>query len=54
MFLLLNTVVVVVGLVHALGQPIVVDRWLDTLVTVGGPGDVALATLPCTRSTTRR
>ena len=42
-FLLLNAVVVVVGLVHALGEPIGVDRWLDALLDTGGPADVALA-----------
>src|SRR3954447_16659951 len=40
-FLLLNAVVVVVGLTYTVGQPIVVDRWLDALLTVGGPGNVA-------------
>ena len=42
-FLLLNLVVVVVGVVHAVGQPVDVGRWLDALLTVGGPGQVALA-----------
>ena len=42
-FLLLNAVVVVVGLIHTIGQPIVVDRWVDALLAVGGPGNVALA-----------
>jgi hypothetical protein len=42
-FLLVNAVVVVVGLVHALGQPVVVGRWLDALLSVGGASDVALA-----------
>ena len=42
-FLLVNAVVVVVGLVYAVGQPIVVDRWLDALLAFGGPADVALA-----------
>src|SRR5215212_3822607 len=42
-FLLVNAVVVVVGLLHALGQPIVVDRWLDALLDIGGPANVALA-----------
>ena len=42
-FLALNLVVVVVGAVHALGEPLQVQRWLDALVAVGGPGDVALA-----------
>jgi hypothetical protein len=44
-FLALNLVVVVVGAVHAVGEPVDVARWLDTLLTVGGPGDVALAAL---------
>ena len=42
-FLLVNAVVVVVGLVHALGEPIAVDRWLDALLHTGGPADIALA-----------
>jgi hypothetical protein len=42
-FLLVNAVVVVVGLVYAVGQPIVVDRWLDALLAFGRPADVALA-----------
>src|SRR4051794_16708901 len=42
-FLLLNAVVVVVGLMHTLGQPVVLDRWFDALLTFGGPGNVALA-----------
>jgi hypothetical protein len=44
-FLLLNAVVVVVGLMHTLGQPILLDRWFDALLTFGGPGNVALAAL---------
>jgi len=39
-FLLLNAVVVVVGLMHTLGQPVVLDRWFDALLTFGGPGNV--------------
>jgi hypothetical protein len=42
-FLLLNAIVVVVGLVTAVGEPIIVHRWLVTLLGAGGPGDVALA-----------
>jgi hypothetical protein len=42
-FLLVNAVVVVVGLVHALGEPIAVDRWLEALLHTGGPADIALA-----------
>ena len=42
-FLLVNAVVVVVGLVHALGEPIAVDRWLDALLHTGGPADITLA-----------
>jgi hypothetical protein len=42
-FLVVNAVVVVVGLVHALGEPIAVDRWLDALLHTGGPADIALA-----------
>jgi hypothetical protein len=42
-FLLVNAVVVVVGLIHALGEPIVVDRWFDALLHTGGLPDIALA-----------
>jgi hypothetical protein len=42
-FLVVNAVVVVVGLVHALGEPIAVDRWLEALLHTGGPADIALA-----------
>jgi hypothetical protein len=42
-FMLLNLVVVVVGVVHAIGQPVDVGRWMDAMLTVGGPGQVALA-----------
>jgi len=42
-FLLLNAIVVVVGLVAAVGEPIVVERWLATLLQSGGPSGVALA-----------
>ena len=38
-FLLLNAVVVVVGLIHALGEPVVLDRWVDTLLNTGGFGN---------------
>jgi len=44
-FLALNLVVVVVGAVHAVGQPVDVQRWLDALLAVGGPGQIALAAL---------
>jgi hypothetical protein len=44
-FLLLNLVVVVAGAVQAVGRPLEVDRWVDALLTVGGPGDIALAAL---------
>jgi hypothetical protein len=44
-FLVLNLVVVVVGAVKAVGQPVDVGRWLDSLLTFGGPGPVALAAL---------
>ena len=37
-FLALNLVVVVVGAVHAVGQPVDVARWIDALLAVGGPG----------------
>src|SRR3712207_5294313 len=42
-FLVLNLVVVVVGAVQAVGRPLEVERWVDALLAVGGPGDVALA-----------
>jgi len=41
-FLLLNAVVVVVGLVRSVGEPVVVQRWLEALLSSGGPADVAL------------
>jgi hypothetical protein len=41
-FLLLNAVVVVVGLVHSIGEPVAVQRWLEALVSSGSPTDVAL------------
>lgn len=44
-FLALNLVVVVVGAVHAVGQPVDVGRWFDALLNFGGPGQVALAAL---------
>jgi hypothetical protein len=44
-FLLLNLVVVVVGVVHAVGRPVDVGRWLDALLHVGGPGQIGLAAL---------
>jgi hypothetical protein len=44
-FLLLNAVVVVTGLVHSVGEPVVVGRWLDTLLSLGGPGRIALTAL---------
>jgi len=44
-FLLVNAVVVVVGLVHAIGEPLVLDEWVEALLTFGGPGDIALAAL---------
>ena len=42
-FLALNLVVVVVGAVNAVGHPVDVERWVDALLAVGGPGQVALA-----------
>ena len=42
-FLALNLVVVVVGAVHAVGQPVDVERWVDALLAVGGPEQIALA-----------
>jgi hypothetical protein len=44
-FLLLNAVVVVVALVHTIGEPVVLGNWISTLLTVGGPDQVALAAL---------
>ncbi|MGH3842423.1 MAG: amino acid transporter [Pseudonocardiaceae bacterium] len=41
-FLLLNAVIVVVGLVHSIGEPVVVQRWLDALLSSGDPAHVAL------------
>lgn len=41
-FLLLNAVVVVVGLVRGIGEPVVLQRWLDALLSSGDPGSVAL------------
>ena len=42
-FLLLNAVVVVVGLIDTIGQPIALGHWVDALLAVGGPGNIALA-----------
>jgi hypothetical protein len=44
-FLLVNAVVVVVGLVRSIGEPVVLERWLDALLSSGGPGSVALTAL---------
>jgi hypothetical protein len=44
-FLLLNLVVVVVGAVQAVGRPLEVERWVDALLAVGGPEEIALAAL---------
>src|SRR4051812_49497872 len=44
-FLLVNAVVVAVGLIYTVGHPIVVDRWLDALLSIGGPANVALAAM---------
>lgn len=41
-FLLLNAVVVVVGLVRSVGEPVVVQRWLEALLSSGGPTGVVL------------
>jgi hypothetical protein len=41
-FLLVNAVVVVVGLVRSIGEPVVLQRWLEALLSSGGPGSVAL------------
>ena len=45
---MLNAVVVVVGLVRSIGEPVVWERWLDALLSIGGPGSIAL-TLGSTR-----
>jgi hypothetical protein len=37
-FLLLNAIVVVVGLVQTIGEPLVLDRWVEALTTGGGFG----------------
>jgi hypothetical protein len=37
-FLLLNAIVVVVGLVQAIGEPLVLQRWVEALTTGGGLG----------------
>jgi hypothetical protein len=42
-FLALNLVVVVVGAVHAIGQPVDVGRWVDALFAVGGLDQIAFA-----------
>src|SRR3954468_7173619 len=42
-FLALNLVVVVVGAVHAIGQPVDVERWIDALFAVGGLDQIALS-----------
>jgi hypothetical protein len=44
-FLLLNAVVVVVGLVRSIGEPVVLQRWLEALLSSGGPGSAALTAL---------
>jgi amino acid transporter len=44
-FLLLNAVVVVVGVVTSIGEPVLVERWVDALLTFGGPGSIALTAL---------
>ena len=44
-FMLLNLVVVVDGVVQAVGHPLDVGRWVDALVDVGGIGDIGLAAL---------
>jgi hypothetical protein len=35
----------VVGVVHAVGQPVDVGRWADALLALGGPGQIGLAAL---------
>jgi hypothetical protein len=44
-FMALNLVVVVVGAAHAVGQPVDVARWVDAMLAVGGPGQVAAAAI---------
>jgi hypothetical protein len=43
MFLLLNAVIVVIGLVRSIGEPVVLQRWVEALLSSGGRGSVALA-----------
>jgi hypothetical protein len=40
-FLLVNAVVVVAGLIQAIGRPVVLQHWLDALLSSGGIGSVA-------------
>lgn len=44
-FLALNAVVVVVGLVASFGEPVVLERWLDALLSSGGLSDVAVTAI---------
>jgi hypothetical protein len=44
-FLVLNAIVVVAGLIRSVGQPVVVQQWFDALLNTGGPGSVALTAL---------
>ncbi|MBC8091863.1 MAG: amino acid transporter [Pseudonocardia sp.] len=41
-FLLLNAVVVVVGLVRSVGEPVAVEQWFEALTNSGGIGGAAL------------
>ncbi|HEX6403435.1 MAG TPA: amino acid permease [Pseudonocardiaceae bacterium] len=44
-YLLLNAVVVVVGVVQSIGKPVVVQRWLEALLSSGDLGTIALTAL---------
>ncbi len=44
-FLLLNAVVIVVGLVRSVGEPVVVGEWFAALTNAGGLGGAALTAL---------
>src|SRR5947209_5215062 len=44
-YLLVNAVVVVVGMVHSIGKPVMVQRWLEALLSSSGLGTIALTAL---------
>src|SRR5918997_7054540 len=41
-FLLLDAGILVIGLVRSIGEPVVLQRWLEALLSGGSPGSVAL------------